>query len=62
MIHAESHDIITLIIEGLERHRNTEPFSFYSVARPRIAEDEASYRAISLAELSDAPILIVHMS
>lgn len=61
MIHAESHDMIALIIEGLERNRNTEPF-FHTVARPRIAEDEASYRAISLAELTDAPILIVHMS
>ncbi|KAK5126093.1 hypothetical protein LTR85_011448 [Meristemomyces frigidus] len=61
MIHAESHDMISLIIEGLERNKNTEPY-FHAVARPRIAEDEASYRAISLAELADAPMLIVHMS
>lgn len=61
MIHAESHDMISMIIEGLERNKNTDPY-FHAVARPRIAEDEASYRAISMAELSDAPILIVHMS
>ena len=61
MIHAESHDMINFIIEGLERNKNTEPY-FHSVARPRITEDEASYRAISLAELADAPMLIVHMS
>ena len=61
MIHAESNDMINLIIEGLERNKNTEPY-FHAVARPRIAEDEASYRAISLAELADAPMLIVHMS
>lgn len=61
MIHAESHDMISMIIEGLEKNRNTEPF-FHAIARPRIAEDEASYRAISLAELADAPMLIVHMS
>ncbi|KAI7240487.1 D-hydantoinase [Hortaea werneckii] len=61
MIHAESHDMIALIIEGLERNKNTDPY-FHAVARPRIAEDEASYRAISLAELADAPMLIVHMS
>ncbi|KAK3686443.1 hypothetical protein LTR37_019831 [Vermiconidia calcicola] len=61
MIHAESHDMINLIIEGLERRKNVDPF-FHAVARPRIAEDEASYRAISLAELADAPMLIVHMS
>ncbi|KAF2169183.1 hypothetical protein M409DRAFT_20406 [Zasmidium cellare ATCC 36951] len=61
MIHAESHDMISMIIEGLERNKNTDPY-FHAVARPRIAEDEASYRAISLAELADAPMLIVHMS
>lgn len=61
MIHAESHDMISMIIEGLEKNKNTDPY-FHAVARPRIAEDEASYRAISLAELADAPMLIVHMS
>jgi dihydroorotase-like cyclic amidohydrolase len=35
---------------------------FHSVARPQIAETEATYRVISIAELCDAPILIVHMS
>lgn len=57
MIHAESHDMINFIIEGLERNKNTDPF-FHAVARPRISEDEASYRAISLAELADAPMLV----
>ncbi|OQU94949.1 hypothetical protein CLAIMM_01226 [Cladophialophora immunda] len=61
MIHAENSDMIALIIEGLERNGNTDPF-YHAIARPRIAEDEASYRAISLAELVGAPILIVHMS
>ncbi|KAG4260886.1 dihydropyrimidinase [Fusarium proliferatum] len=61
MIHAENSDMIAMVIERLERKGNTDPF-FHAVARPRIAEDEASYRAISLAELVDAPILIVHMS
>lgn len=40
---------------------NTGTF-FHSVARPQIAEAEATYRAISLAEVTDAPILLVHMS
>ena len=61
MVHAESSDMINFIIEGLERNKNTDPY-FHAAARPRIAEDEASYRAISLAELADAPMLIVHMS
>lgn len=61
MIHAESHDMIAHIIAGLERNAHTAPH-FHALARPRIAEDEASYRAIALAELADAPVLIVHMS
>lgn len=40
---------------------NTSTY-FHAVARPQIAESEATYRAISLAEVTDAPILLVHMS
>ncbi|KAF4993961.1 hypothetical protein FGRMN_6092 [Fusarium graminum] len=61
MIHAENSDMISMVIERLEKKGNTDPF-FHAIARPRIAEDEASYRAISLAELVDAPILLVHVS
>jgi dihydropyrimidinase len=61
MIHAENSDMIAMVIERLERRGNTDPF-FHAIARPRLAEDEATYRAISLAELVDAPILMVHMS
>ncbi|MCJ1486677.1 hypothetical protein MMC06_006855, partial [Schaereria dolodes] len=61
MIHAENHDMIDLIIETLEAQGKTEPY-YHSVARPMIAETEATYRAISLAELMDAPILLVHVS
>lgn len=45
----------------LAKQKNTGTF-FHSVARPQIAESEATYRAISLAEVTDTPILIVHMS
>ncbi|USP79389.1 Dihydropyrimidinase [Curvularia clavata] len=61
MIHAENSDMIAMVIKRLEAKGNTDPF-FHAVARPRLAEDEASYRAISLAELIDTPILLVHMS
>lgn len=61
MIHAENSDMIAMVIKRLEAKGNTDPF-FHAIARPRLAEDEASYRAISLAELVDAPILLVHMS
>ncbi|ETS75377.1 hypothetical protein PFICI_12321 [Pestalotiopsis fici W106-1] len=61
MIHAENNDIIEQITKRLAKQKNTGTF-FHSVARPQIAESEATYRAISLAEVTDTPILIVHMS
>ncbi|KAI9656805.1 MAG: hypothetical protein M1821_003444 [Bathelium mastoideum] len=61
MIHAENSDMIDMIIERLEARGHTEPF-FHAFARPQLAEAEASYRAICLAEVVDAPVLLVHMS
>ena len=53
--------MIDLIISTLEAEGKTDPY-YHSVARPLIAEAEATYRAISLAELMDTPILLVHVS
>ncbi|PYH94569.1 D-hydantoinase [Aspergillus ellipticus CBS 707.79] len=61
MIHCENNDIIEQITKRLAEQGNTDSF-FHSVARPQIAESEATYRAICLAEVTDTPILIVHMS
>lgn len=61
MIHAENSDVIDFINEKLQEKRLTEPF-YHSISRPKVAEDEASYRVISLAKMIDVPILIVHMS
>ncbi|MCJ1352738.1 MAG: hypothetical protein MMC33_002722 [Icmadophila ericetorum] len=61
MIHAENHDMIDLIIETLEMEGKTDPY-YHAVSRPMIVESEATYRAISLSELTDAPILLVHVS
>ena len=61
MIHAENHDMIALIIESLEAQGKTDPY-YHAVSRPVIAESEATYRAIALAELMDTPILLVHVS
>jgi dihydropyrimidinase len=61
MIHAENADIIGWITDRLEKQRITDPYG-HALSRPNIAEDEATYRAISLAEVVDTPILIVHMS
>lgn len=61
MVHAENHEIISLITSRLEEAGHTEPY-YHAVSRPQIAENEATYRIIALAELTDVPILIVHMS
>ncbi|KAH8888433.1 D-hydantoinase [Thozetella sp. PMI_491] len=61
MIHAENNDIIEEITKRLGEKGNIGTW-FHSVARPQIAESEATFRAISLAEVTDTPILLVHMS
>lgn len=61
MVHAENHDMVSMIIKRLEANGHGDPF-YHSVARPQLVENEATYRIISLAELTDTPILIVHMS
>ncbi|WYZ39513.1 hypothetical protein EsH8_III_001427 [Colletotrichum jinshuiense] len=61
MIHAENSDMISWITARLAEQQLTAPY-YHAISRPNIAEDEATYRIIALAELSDIPILIVHMS
>jgi dihydropyrimidinase len=61
MIHAENHDMIMWLTEQLERAGKSDP-KYHAVAHVAIAEREATHRAISLAEVVDVPILIVHVS
>ncbi|KAK2025839.1 dihydropyrimidinase [Colletotrichum zoysiae] len=61
MVHAENSDMISWITARLAEQQLTAPY-YHAISRPNIAEDEATYRIIALAELSDIPILIVHMS
>ena len=61
MIHAENSDCIGWLTERLEEAGKTEP-RYHATSRPRPVEREATHRAITLAELLDVPILIVHVS
>lgn len=61
MVHAENYDIIRFLTEQLEMEGKTAPL-FHATSRPVIAEREATHRAISLAELSDVPMMVVHVS
>jgi dihydropyrimidinase len=61
MVHAENHEIIAWLSERLIGTGHTQP-KFHAMAHVKTAEREATHRAISLAELVDVPILIVHVS
>src|SRR5580704_10128197 len=61
MVHAENHDVIAWLSEKMLAAGHTAP-RFHGMAHAPIAEREATSRAISLAELVDVPILIVHVS
>ena len=61
MVHAESYDVIRWLTRRLLDAGHRDP-KYHAVAHARIAEGEATHRAISLAELLDVPLLIVHVS
>jgi len=61
MIHAENSDCIAWLTEQLLEAGLTQP-RYHGSSRPMVVEREATHRAISLSELMDTPILIVHVS
>jgi dihydropyrimidinase len=61
MIHAESSDAIAFLTERLVAQGKTAP-RFHGLSRPMPVEREATHRAITMSELVDVPILIVHVS
>jgi dihydropyrimidinase len=61
MAHAENDDAIRYLTDQLEARGDTAP-AFHAASRPIPVEREATHRAISLSEIIDAPIVIVHVS
>lgn len=61
MVHAENSDAIAWLTEKLEIAGRTAP-RYHADARPKLAEREATHRAITLAEIVDVRMLIVHVS
>ena len=61
MVHAENNDVIGWMTDRLLAGGHTKP-KYHAVSHARIAESEASNRAIAMAELVDTPMLIVHVS
>ena len=61
MVHAENHDMIQWLSKRLLDAGHRAP-KFHAVSHAKLAEGEATARAISLAELIDTPLLVVHVS
>ncbi len=60
-VHAENYDTITYKVKQLLDDGKTDPI-YHAISRPQKCEAEATNRAIKLAEMTDAPIYIVHVS
>lgn len=61
MFHAENHDAVAWLASKLLAEGKTSP-KWHPYARPEPVEREATARAIALAEVAGAPIMIVHVS
>jgi dihydropyrimidinase len=61
MVHCENEDAIRFLIEKHELAGDVAPRA-HAATRPIAVEREATHRALSLAEVVDVPIVIVHVS
>ncbi len=61
MVHAENHDVISWLSDRLHEAGHVAP-KFHAVAHAAAAEREATHRAITMSEIVDVPLLIVHVS
>ncbi len=61
MVHCENEDAIRFLI-GKHEGAGTVAPPAHATTRPIAAEREATHRALSLAEIVDVPIVIVHVS
>lgn len=61
MVHAENHGIISWLGGRMVKQGNVAP-RYHAICHTRSSEAEAINRVITLAEVVDCPILIVHVS
>ncbi len=61
MMHAENGGIIDLLVQQAIAAGNTSPY-YHGLTRPWQAEEEATHRAIMIANLTGAPLYVVHVS
>jgi dihydropyrimidinase len=61
MVHAENHEMIKWLTARLLERGLGAP-RYHAVSHARLAEGEATNRAVTLSQLLDVPILLVHVS
>lgn len=61
MMHAENGAIIDVLVQQALAAGHTTPY-WHGITRPWQAEEEATHRAIMLADLTGAPLYVVHVS
>lgn len=61
MVHCENEDAIRYLIGQHEARGDVAPLA-HATTRPAAVEREAAHRALTLAEVVDVPIVIVHVS
>ena len=61
MMHAENGSAIDVLVQQALARGETAPY-FHGVTRPWQTEQEATHRAIMLADLTGAPLYVVHVS
>jgi dihydropyrimidinase len=60
-LHAENGDVIDVLIEQAVAAGQLAP-KYHAATRPPVAEAEAVFRAICIAEIADCPVYFVHLS
>jgi dihydropyrimidinase len=61
MMHAENGGMIDVLVQQLLSEGKTDPY-WHGISRPWQAEEEATHRAIMIANLTGAPLYVVHVS
>ena len=61
MVHAENPDMISFYTERLKAEGHLAPVN-HSYSRPPVTEEDAVRHAIAMAQVTDVPLFIVHVS
>lgn len=60
-VHAENYYAIKYLVEKLISEEKIEP-RYHAISRPYVCEEEATNRAIKMAQISNSPLHVVHVS